>query len=213
MSRTLENAETISLPDFHRLVNYPDHLIKNYPNYLKKMKSSKNAVSGVQADNNGKRHCVMCGELRLCSASSAQPTPSTRVRAPQSKKNEIETAEETGDDDGSESETTNIIPRQNKGLCTACDITVWVIMDSTCDVNGLEIKWCKGCKNFRPWAAFGDKGMATKCVRCRDRQRDKYASQKDKLRANRQTQKAAAKNGHHEIEAARGLRDLMAATL
>ena len=34
-------------------------------------------------------------------------------------------------------------------------------------------------KNFRPWAAFGDKGRATKCVGCRDRQREKYALQKE----------------------------------
>ena len=33
--------------------------------------------------------------------------------------------------------------------------------------------------NFRPWAAFGDKGLATKCVRCRERQREKYAMQKE----------------------------------
>ena len=75
-----------------------------------------------------------------------------------------------------ESETANnggvFIPNQNKGLCTFCDVKVWVVRTS-----GLEIKWCKGCKNFRPWAAFGEKGHATKCVRCRDRQREKYASQ------------------------------------
>jgi hypothetical protein len=64
------------------------------------------------------------------------------------------------------------IPNQNKGLCTGCDVKVWVVRSS-----GMQIKWCKGCKNFRPWAAFGEKGHATKCVRCRDRQREKYASQ------------------------------------
>jgi hypothetical protein len=67
-----------------------------------------------------------------------------------------------------------IIPTQNKGLCTLCDVNVWVVV-----TTGLEIKWCKGCKNFRPWAAFGDKGLATKCLRCRERQREKYALQKD----------------------------------
>lgn len=66
------------------------------------------------------------------------------------------------------------IPTQNKGLCTICDVNVWIVAAS-----GLEIKWCKGCKNFRPWAAFGDKGLATKCVRCRERQREKYAMQKE----------------------------------
>jgi hypothetical protein len=66
------------------------------------------------------------------------------------------------------------IPTQNKGLCTICDVNVWIVT-----ATGLEIKWCKGCKNFRPWAAFGDKGLATKCVRCRERQREKYALQKE----------------------------------
>lgn len=51
---------------------------------------------------------------------------------------------------------------------------MWIVVTS-----GLQIKWCKGCKNFRPWAAFGEKGLATKCVRCRDRQREKYALQKE----------------------------------
>jgi hypothetical protein len=78
-----------------------------------------------------------------------------------------------------------IIPTQNKGLCTLCDVNVWIVTQT-----GLEIKWCKGCKNFRPWAAFGDKGLATKCVRCRDRQREKYALQKEE----KERQKGTSKN-------------------
>jgi len=54
-------------------------------------------------------------------------------------------------------------------------VTVWVI-----NASGLQIKWCKGCKNFRPWAAFGEKGGATKCMKCRERQKEKYASQKSR---------------------------------
>ena len=83
------------------------------------------------------------------------------------------------------------IPTQNKGLCTICDVNVWIVASS-----GLEIKWCKGCKNFRPWAAFGDKGLATKCVRCRERQREKYALQKeekDKKKSN-----STIHNHHHQ---------------
>ena len=102
----------------------------------------------------------MCGKLRICSASSL--TEKGRAAA--------------CSDDG----TAHIIPRQNKGLCTACDVTVWVLVS-----EGLEIKWCKGCKNFRSWAAFGDKGSATKCVRCRERQREKYAMQKNAKRTRR----------------------------
>ena len=106
----------------------------------------------------------MCGKLRVCSASNFRGG-----RKPE----DANPAKDVEDDQG----CAHIIPRQNKGLCTACDITVWVVVG-----DGLEIKWCKGCKNFRPWAAFGDKGSATKCVRCRDRQREKYALQKSEIR-------------------------------
>jgi hypothetical protein len=45
------------------------------------------------------------------------------------------------------------------------------------------IKWCKGCKNFRCWPeAFGiEKSRATKCIKCRVRQRYKYAITKKKV--------------------------------
>ena len=107
---------------------------------------------------------------------------------------------------------THIIPRQNKGLCTACDVTVWVV-----SADGLEIKWCKGCKNFRPWAAFGDKGSATKCVRCRERQREKYAMQKDEIRLRRfkrstcPTQSEEKKDDEGDQSSECGLRTLMSA--
>lgn len=116
------------------------------------------------------------------------------------------------DQDG---DSAHIIPRQNKGLCTACDVTVWMVIE-----DGLEIKWCKGCKNFRPWAAFGDKGGATKCVRCRDRQREKYALQKDvvkprkfKLSGSNSSFTSSSSDEKEEennlVDAARGLRNLM----
>jgi hypothetical protein len=89
------------------------------------------------------KHCVMCGQARVVSGGFSR------------------------------SESMHIIPRQNKGVCTACDVAVWVVVDSL-----MEIKWCKGCKNFRPWPAFGDKVQATKCVRCRERQKEKYAATK-----------------------------------
>jgi len=99
------------------------------------------------------------------------------------------------------------IPRQNKGLCTSCDIKVWLFAPSSTSqhnkasndpsqttVTGepatastsatiATIKWCKGCKNFRHWPyAFGiTKSRATKCTRCRDRQRQKYASTKRRM--------------------------------
>ena len=111
----------------------------------------------------------MCGHA--CPASAANKN---KNKGKKGANNEI-----TKNGNGASSAITNhngsyaIIPTQNKGLCTLCDVNVWVVT-----TNGLEIKWCKGCKNFRPWAAFGDKGLATKCVRCRERQREKYAANK-----------------------------------
>ena len=90
------------------------------------------------------------------------------------------------------------IPRQNKGLCTSCDVKVWLYMpafgdeikDNDLHPSGtiatkasITIKWCKGCKNFRTWPqAFGAKSRATKCAKCREQQRYKYACTKKKER-------------------------------
>jgi hypothetical protein len=68
-----------------------------------------------------------------------------------------------------------VIPTQNKGVCTVCDVKVWVVHE----IN-LQIKWCKGCKNFRSWAAFGEKGHTTKCMPCRDYQAKRYQRKKYK---------------------------------
>ncbi len=115
----------------------------------------------------------MCGEMRLCSTSNSNQSREAFSRSKQKlAQSRINGANSSSADEPNES--VQIIPKQNKGLCTACDVAVWVIKDS-----GIEIKWCKGCKNFRPWAAFGDKGLATKCLRCRERQREKYATQKE----------------------------------
>jgi hypothetical protein len=122
----------------------------NFPAHM----SQKQAVNLPE----GMRCCVMCGQACPCSAGNKKK-PGTNKKDTKSEEEKCGFA---------------IIPTQNKGLCTLCDVNVWVVA-----ANGLEIKWCKGCKNFRPWAAFGDKGLATKCLRCRDRQREKYALQKE----------------------------------
>jgi Zn-finger nucleic acid-binding protein len=154
-------ANDIKLPEFHRLVNYPD--------YLAKSRTASPDANSAAAE--GKKNCVMCGKQRFCSVSSLV--------------NKGRFVKREGEDDGAD----HIIPRQNKGLCTACDVTVWMVTN-----EGVEIKWCKGCKNFRPWAAFGDKGSATKCVRCRDRQREKYAMQKDEIKLRRYKQTGSAES-------------------
>ena len=71
-----------------------------------------------------------------------------------------------------------VIPNQNKGVCTACDTKVWVVK-----TTDMQVKWCKGCKNFQCWAAFGDKGWATKCCACRKRMADSYAAKKEQKKA------------------------------
>jgi hypothetical protein len=180
-----EKTKDAILADFHRLVNFPDYLAK--PRSATGGSSCSTGVlsaSDSASGQNGKRNCVMCGKVRICSATSL-----VRGRSSLHPKdnNTGEDASTTNEPDfeadgygGCGDGTSHIIPRQNKGLCTACDVTVWVVVE-----DKLEIKWCKGCKNFRPWAAFGDKGSATKCVRCRDRQREKYALQKDEVRSRR----------------------------
>ena len=184
----------------------------NFPDYLAKPRSSSDSANS--GANNGKRNCVMCGKSRVCSATSLVRGRTVKTSKAAEAAAKANASKAGGDNDDDDDGTSHIIPRQNKGLCTACDVTVWVVM-----ADGLEIKWCKGCKNFRPWAAFGDKGSATKCVRCRDRQREKYAAQKDEIRLRRYMRtsssdsaalgdKAPFSDDHH-MAAARGLRNLM----
>ena len=116
----------------------------------------------------------MCGETRLCSTSNSNQSREAFSRSKQKLAQNRNSGGANSNSADEPNDTIHIIPKQNKGLCTACDVAVWVIKE-----NKIEIKWCKGCKNFRPWAAFGDKGLATKCLRCRERQREKYATQKE----------------------------------
>jgi len=143
----MEKAKNAKIPDFTSLVNFPAHM-------------SQKQASMIP---DGMRCCVMCGHACPC----------TSVKNKKGAKKASDNGEQINSRKGTNSSYA-IIPTQNKGLCTQCDVNVWVVMN-----NNLEIKWCKGCKNFRPWAAFGEKGLATKCVRCRERQREKYAAQKE----------------------------------
>jgi len=153
----MEKIRTAQVPEFTSLVNFPIHM------------SQKQAMNLPE----GMRCCVMCGQACPCSATNKNKKP----------KGGIKPEGGAGSGGACSNNPYAIIPTQNKGLCTMCDVNVWVVTQT-----GLEIKWCKGCKNFRPWAAFGDKGLATKCVRCRERQREKYAAQKE------EKEKAKARN-------------------
>ena len=161
----IEKEKDVDIPVFHLLVNYPDHTPKN------RSRSSTPAPDASSADD-GFACCVMCGEQRPCTNKSVAAT----IKA-------------------SKTSTATIIPSQNKGLCTSCDVTVWEV----CGTN-LQIKWCKGCKNFRNWAAFGQKGMATKCEKCRTRQREKYKEQRGELQQKRKEQAAVAALGITDVD-------------
>mmetsp|Transcript_38358 Transcript_38358/g.57055 ORF Transcript_38358/g.57055 Transcript_38358/m.57055 type:complete len:234 (-) Transcript_38358:335-1036(-) len=162
----MEKAKVAQVPEFTSLVNYPAHMSQ---------KQSVNLPEGM-------RCCVMCGSACPCLSGGKNNSKAKKNKDPMGRGG-------NGADD--KSANFAIIPTQNKGLCTLCDVNVWVVCNS-----GLEIKWCKGCKNFRPWAAFGDKGLATKCLRCRERQREKYALQKEeKEKARMLAKKAAAAAG------------------
>jgi hypothetical protein len=183
-TRIGEQCDNVKIPDFLLLVNYPGYLARG-------RSGRADSVSGGEACLEGKKHCVMCGKLRICSANGASHN---------CKKG---TLKESCQDE--ESESTHIIPRQNKGVCTACDVAVWVVLDSE---DQLEIKWCKGCKNFRPWVSFGEKGMATKCLRCRNRQKEKYANQKKENVLNSNRSEWEATELEHDAAALKCLQQL-----
>jgi Zn-finger nucleic acid-binding protein len=168
----MDKSKSAMVPEFTNLVNFPGHMSQ---------KQSVNLPEGV-------RCCVMCGQACPCSTGSKSKKTSKKdsrnIDGNLMSRSSNMMQEQMGDKNSGYA----IIPTQNKGLCTLCDVNVWVVVSS-----GLEIKWCKGCKNFRPWAAFGDKGLATKCLRCRERQREKYALQKEEKEKTRLTTKTKSK--------------------
>jgi len=182
----IEKVKTAQVPEFTSLVNFPAHMSQ---------KQSVNLPDGM-------RCCVMCGQACPCSASNKGKKSGNKASAAGkigdggltnrngNGMDSMKDGKQGGSSTAGGTQNFAIIPTQNKGLCTLCDVNVWVVTQS-----GLEIKWCKGCKNFRPWAAFGDKGLATKCLRCRERQREKYALQKEekeKARCSKPTKTAKA---------------------
>ena len=171
----MEKYRCAPLPDFANIVNFPAA-----------MAQSKQMHPSQLPD--GMRTCVMCG--MLCPSSLG----GKHNKKAKPMDNSLAARNTNNAQTNSKDPQVGIIPTQNKGLCTLCDVNVWIIAST-----GLEIKWCKGCKNFRTWAAFGDKGLATKCLRCRDRQREKYAIQKEekeRIKALRKAAKQQASKSH-----------------
>ncbi len=110
------------------------------------------------ATDDTKRGCVMCGRCCLKSAT---------------KKGNRSGGEQGCNIAEENQRKPTVIPNQNKGICTECDVIVWVH-----SASGLQIKWCKGCKNFKTWASWGRKGHVTKCLQCRDQNNARYAKAK-----------------------------------
>lgn len=156
---TMMHAE---VPQFQHIVNYPIFVVQ--PGRKRKRKKGEDAPTGAAADST-KRGCVMCGRYCLKSTTKKGSRGGGQGYNIAEENRAINTAGPRGQ--------RVIIPNQNKGICTACDVTVWIHA-----ATGLQIKWCKGCKNFKTWAGFGHKGHLTKCMRCRDEQNKRYARQK-----------------------------------
>ncbi len=165
-SGDLDAEEEDAIPDFQSLVNFPYHVTR-------RSGRGGGGADGGSPSNATFRRCVMCGEARKASHGAGskkslkkeEKNDTTTTPNKDSKAISSPSASSPG-----QPCSRHIIPKQNKGLCTACDVAVWVVAKSA-----IKIKWCKGCKNFKLWKQFGEKTMATKCAKCREKQREKYA--------------------------------------
>lgn len=220
----INKFKDVPLPDFNNLVNFPGHMSnKPSPNVPEGMRCCVMCGQACPSSMGGKNKKSSGGTGNSCThngvfhkgdnttpsssltplgdstennnnnnnnvpgSSMSSSVASSSSAANSNNSNAISAASAYGSSYAS-------IPTQNKGLCTICDVNVWIVTAS-----GLEIKWCKGCKNFRPWAAFGDKGLATKCGRCRERQREKYALQKEEKEKARDMVKAQQRQHHQQV--------------
>jgi len=196
----IDKFKDVQLPDFNSLVNFPGHMTKNPTNVPDGMRCCVMCGQACKCTKVGKgnakggytNHGPGTPQPQIVVSSSNINIPMA-VHPPSSSLST--TTKPLGDKSDNNNNNNNTstpmkqhntdssantprpnpylpkanIPTQNKGLCTICDVNVWVVV-----ATGLQIKWCKGCKNFKAWAAFGEKGLATKCVKCRARQREKY---------------------------------------
>jgi hypothetical protein len=78
------------------------------------------------------------------------------------------------------SKTAPVIPARNKGICTACDMEAWHFVE-----NDIVIKFCHGCKNFRPCGDFGSQGQLVRCDKCREYCRRFYQNARHVARESR----------------------------
>lgn len=111
------------------------------------------------------RLCVMCGNTR----------PFVKSRP---------------EGDGS----TPYILRNVKGVCSSCEVTVWVTS------RGVRVKFCDQCSNFRPLQCFAAKdpgksrnGIVNSCLDCRATKNGPRNNKKDNESNSPQKKKRAAK--------------------
>jgi hypothetical protein len=160
-----KRALSTPYPDFSGLANFSykatQDLTREYPEEFP----------------DGTSCCMMCGDA--CwdkkKVDIIKPTSVSSAKRRYGRSSTGTASSDGAEDAMDDSYEVGHIPTQNKGVCNRCDTKVWIHKDS-----GTILKWCKACKNFVPWAAFGDKGSATKCVPCRDRQKQSYALKKAK---------------------------------
>lgn len=215
----IEKFKDAPLPDFNNLVNFPGHVSnKPSPNVPEGMRCCVMCGQACPCSMSGKNKKGTGGIGSICGHNGVihkgDGVPSSSVLAPLgdsmgNNNNKVVVGSSVSSSVNNNSNNSGIssavtygssyanIPTQNKGLCTVCDVNVWIVTAS-----GLEIKWCKGCKNFRPWAAFGDKGLATKCGRCRERQREKYALQKEEKEKARDMAKEQQRQQQQQVRPA-----------
>jgi hypothetical protein len=124
------------------------------------------------------RFCVMCGERRQCNRSSNEYVKGDIFIPNQNRGicswcdtnvvwNVIASA--------TNNESTIISLLETTTTTTSSSSSTTLLSDSDERTTAtLELKWCKGCKNFRCWTAFCNNGMATKCNPCREKQSLKY---------------------------------------
>ena len=192
----IDKFKDVQLPDFNSLVNFPGHMTKNPTNVPDGMRccvmcgqackctkvGKGNAKGGYTNHGPGTPQPQIVVSSNIPMAVHPPSTSSSATTKPLGDKSDNNNNNSSNNTTPMKQHNTDSatprpnpylpkanIPTQNKGLCTICDVNIWVVV-----ATGLEIKWCKGCKNFKAWAAFGEKGLATKCVKCRARQREKY---------------------------------------
>ena len=105
----MEKFKSVQVPEFTSLVNFRSHMSQ---------KQSHNLPEGM-------RYCVICGHACPCS-------PANKNKKNSKIKSEDNNMTPLGSNDQANGPMSNpggsyaIVPTQSKGLCTHCDVNVWI---------------------------------------------------------------------------------------